>query len=372
MVRILNAVSGNELWNRGRGGDTSQGTCGSLGGPEVAFLLDTLNSPQQEGGLHCMHAPSSGRNMETGDSSIEVLAKPHHISHRVLDDNIQHAHEPALSADEAFARTVERQVYAEQVAIPVGQITSDWVGVPVSSESIRLGSAAMTECSRSDAISKPARSRTAWDLMADSDASLGKLDVEALYMAENRLGAVEAVDTRSPLAEPVQLLEYSRTPESFGRCLEVHPVLRDCRCKLQRMGLAAELESGARIFVAMDQYAPVLRAIEEGGYQLRPRHVIAQQHFLSAVTEAVESLKGMQQVHEKRTKRRLLLALDSAEAGNSSENVEEDNLDEEAYQEEKEDTALAELPVLLVKNTFIHMPIPSSLGSEPSSGARTV
>ena len=46
-------------------------------------------------------------------------------------------------------------------------------------------------------------------------------------------------------------------------------------------------------FVTGDQYMPVIERIEEGGYQLRPPHVIAQEAFLSSITKAVESLRGV-------------------------------------------------------------------------------
>ena len=43
-----------------------------------------------------------------------------------LLDDIPHAPESAVSADEAFARTAERGIQAEAVGVPVKQITADW------------------------------------------------------------------------------------------------------------------------------------------------------------------------------------------------------------------------------------------------------
>ena len=44
---------------------------------------------------------------------------------RLLND-IPNAPEPAVSADEAFARTAERGIQAEAMGAPVEQITADW------------------------------------------------------------------------------------------------------------------------------------------------------------------------------------------------------------------------------------------------------
>merc|ERR1719238_185208 len=102
VVHILNAASGKELWKWGHNGGESHNTCETLKAPEVAFVL---------GGSLGMHATDSNR---TQDSMIKDLPEPCHSTPSVVDDEIQHPPEPALSSDEAFARTVERNVAAEQ------------------------------------------------------------------------------------------------------------------------------------------------------------------------------------------------------------------------------------------------------------------
>lgn len=324
IVRVLHAASGKELWKWGRNGGER---CERSKLPRVAFLL---------GGSLGRHATASGH---TRDGMIQEFLELRHSAPSVLDDEIQHPPEPVLSSDEAFARTAERHMTAEQADVPVGQISPDWAG-----GSVICG------------------------------ASLSEPDEEAAAMAESCSlpGEAGAGRATSLVIEPVHLLEYSRTPESFGRSLEAHPVLRDCRCELQRMGFPVELASGARIFVTVDHCGPVLSAIGAIQEKLRPRHVIAQERFLSAISEAVKSLKGGKQVHEKQANRCLLLPLNSLEAANGSANVVGEERDVEEVNEEEKDNELAQLPVFLVKNTFIHVPIPSSLASEPSAGAHTV
>ena len=53
--------------------------------------------------------------------------------------HIPHAPEPAVSADEAFARTAERGIQAEAVGVPVGQITADWNSPVVREALLRKG-----------------------------------------------------------------------------------------------------------------------------------------------------------------------------------------------------------------------------------------
>jgi len=326
VVRVLNAASGKQLWKWGCHGSERHNTCETLEAPGVAFAL---------GGSFGIHVAGSG---STKDGMMEELPELR-CPRSVLDDEIQHPLEPALSSDEAFARTAERNIAAGQAGVPVGQVTPDWAARSVI-----------------------------------FDAGLGEQHGEEIAMAESRslLDEAGVRGAASSVPEPVHLLELSRTPESFGRCLETHPMLRDCRCDLQRRGLPVELASGARIFVTVDQYGPVLSAIEAIQEKLRPRHVIAQKQFLIAITEAVESLSGGKQVHEKRANRRLLLPLNSSEAAHGSASAVREVQDVEEVNQEEEGEVLAELPVFIIKNTLFHVPIPSSLASEPSSGANTV
>ena len=68
------------------------------------------------------HSKSTNARLAATSEDSETTAR----RMQPLLDDIPHAPEPAVSADEAFARTAERGIQAEAVGVPVGQITAAW------------------------------------------------------------------------------------------------------------------------------------------------------------------------------------------------------------------------------------------------------
>ena len=100
----------------------------------------------QDGQLHCFGSNGAGqRDVPEGLGPVTALAATSEDSETTarrmqpLLDDIPHAPEPAVSADEAFARTAERGIQAEAVGVPVGQITADWNSPVVREALLRKG-----------------------------------------------------------------------------------------------------------------------------------------------------------------------------------------------------------------------------------------
>ena len=100
----------------------------------------------QDGQLHCFGRNGAGQcDVPEGLGPITALAATSGDSETTarrmqpLLDDIPHAPEPAVSADEAFARTAERGIHAEAVGVSVGQITADWNSPVVREALLRQG-----------------------------------------------------------------------------------------------------------------------------------------------------------------------------------------------------------------------------------------
>ena len=81
------------------------------------------------------HSKSTNARLAATSEDSETTAR----RMQPLLDDIPHAPEPAVSADEAFARTAERGIQAEAVGVPVGQITADWNSPVVREALLRQG-----------------------------------------------------------------------------------------------------------------------------------------------------------------------------------------------------------------------------------------
>eukprot|EP00435_Cladocopium_sp_Y103_P073330 s78_g43.t1 len=198
---------------------------------------------------------------------------------------------------------------------------------------------------------------------AGIEASIREADAQAA--AAN--APLSAAILESRCSPTVYLLEFSRSPSSFLEALLNHPALQACAD-----GLAAKvtdvwaeagpplLKSGAKMFVNPEQVPLVLEQIRAEGWQLKPRHVIVNDQYEEAVVEAVSGIRSRDRVVQKRCSEiGAFGASISGQAGGSSDPGEKP---EEASQSEW---------LSVVKRTFIHLPIPSSMWSGPSSGQKT-
>jgi len=214
-------------------------------------------------------------------------------------------------------------------------------------------------------------------------------------------GSEEAVATNAPLSDvilrsrpsppSIYLLEFSRSPESFRLCLLDRPKLVECHTSLREKGFDPDLPSGAKVFVNPNQFQPLMHALDTESWELKPRHVLVSDDFEEEVLAAVESLRSNDRVKQKQRS----TVIGMAEASNGTETFGQDlqapaNMRTGASEESAEtvqsshesmggpaessgDNRRADinLDLYLVKRTFIHIPIPSSLWSGPTSGQKT-
>lgn len=166
-------------------------------------------------------------------------------------------------------------------------------------------------------------------------------------MTELQEGLEESSMNEPP--DSLQCLEFSRTPKSFHEALDESTILKNCHDTIKSHGLRCKLESGTRLYVMPDQLSETLRAVAD--LKLQSRHVVASDRFAQEVVQAIASIKDSEQVREKKRQRV--------------------HFAEELSKEPENDFNSGDEIPLLISKTFIHIPLPSSLCSAPSSGPVT-
>jgi len=148
-----------------------------------------------------------------------------------------------------------------------------------------------------------------------------------------------------PLGGPmVLLIEFSRHPDALRKVLLEASELEPCRALLQSNSMQVELKSGAKIFVRPERYEAARLSLQH--HKLYPKHVILDLELEPVILKLVQSLPGHNKVP---LKTKSTVPVGFAEA------CVKDNLD------------------LIIKRTFIHIKLPSSLYSvtEPSAHSTT-
>eukprot|EP00930_Biecheleria_cincta_P006907 TRINITY_DN108009_c0_g1_i1.p1 TRINITY_DN108009_c0_g1~~TRINITY_DN108009_c0_g1_i1.p1 ORF type:complete len:335 (+),score=53.98 TRINITY_DN108009_c0_g1_i1:51-1007(+) len=127
---------------------------------------------------------------------------------------------------------------------------------------------------------------------------------------------------------PIYLLEFKRSPKEFYSALQESPVLQPLRDALQAERLSSLIPGGAWIFVHPDQYNSVRSIAAE--WKLKPRHVIIAAEHEPDLMEALQDIgRGVVQ---------------------------------------KDRKILPPAP-MIVRRTFLEIPVQSSLRSEPLTRA---
>lgn len=184
-----------------------------------------------------------------------------------------------------------------------------------------------------------------------------------------RLSAVQhcSAQSQQPSSDESQilLLEFSRNPEVFRDALEHGEALQECREAMLGAGFQTALPGGAHLFVLPDLVPIALAAISQQGLTLNRRHVIVDQESEAQVMRAVKSLPSRAQVRRKNREAVQLPPPDPQSEG--CVDVSEAD-DVEAVIFDKRDW----IKLIVVKRTFIHVPIPASIYSGPSGGPKTV
>jgi len=162
---------------------------------------------------------------------------------------------------------------------------------------------------------------------SDSDSDADELDDFEEEGAEDGTSVNAAV---SVLPSAIYLIEFKRSPKELLVALTCAPNdLAECRDALVHQGFNPVLKGGAKIFVRPEHYPSVVAYLK--GRPLKPRHVVIAAEFEANLNSAISDIgKGV--------------------------------------------IAKAKTPVsdLVVKRTFIDIPMPSSLRSEPNSDPATM
>jgi len=183
------------------------------------------------------------------------------------------------------------------------------------------------------ASSKTKMSTSVTDLETALEASVQEADARAAAVN----GPLSNAILRSRLVpDLVVLLEVDRTLNTLRHALLAGDELANVRDALVSHGHPIELPSGAKIFVRPEQYNSVVTSIEP--MDLKPRHIVVSQEYDTLVNRVIGAVK---RTTVKR--RRIATTRPSFCTWRSVQvNVE-------------------------VRRTFIHLEIPSSLPSGPSS-----
>lgn len=213
-----------------------------------------------------------------------------------------------------------------------------------------------------------------WEFWAPKKEWLPKPHTNAVYV-RIYLDAEEPGTTG--LEARISVLTYSRSTQMFREALMQGPQLQPCRQALEDAGFHAELPCGAKVFVQPELYEAVVRELE--GQDLKPRHVIVAEEFERCVDAAIRSLPSKEQSRPKGEKIGLRVpfptpgvrgnhpASSASAVAASSFPREQDTLDSDSEQDGSGDNIIYQ-----VCRTFIHVPLPSSMQSKPSTGPKTV
>lgn len=144
------------------------------------------------------------------------------------------------------------------------------------------------------------------------------------------MSAAGAAST-SVIPQSIVLLEFARSPKQFLHALQYAPELEECRRAMSSSGCPFTVKGGAKVFVRPERYAGVMKAIQ--GKQLKPRHVIIADEFEDLLELAIHNIgKGV------KTKSKAFIPPEP----------------------------------MVEKRTFLEVPLPSSLRSDPRSDPATV
>jgi hypothetical protein len=181
----------------------------------------------------------------------------------------------------------------------------------------------------------------AYDIEAGLQASL---DHVAQTAAEYDAPFMDSL-MRSPQSISVVVLEYSRNEDWFRQSLMTSHLHQECR----------ELASGAHAFFEPDVLNIVLQELERLGFELSKRHVVVPTDMEDSVRQHVES--GRQSTSRQKRgsfkmKGRSEVTVDVPSPQSASDTASSST----------SDTHLGP-PCVLIKRTFIQVPVPSSLHS---------
>eukprot|EP00931_Biecheleriopsis_adriatica_P102938 TRINITY_DN77843_c0_g1_i1.p1 TRINITY_DN77843_c0_g1~~TRINITY_DN77843_c0_g1_i1.p1 ORF type:complete len:593 (-),score=108.18 TRINITY_DN77843_c0_g1_i1:236-2014(-) len=137
-----------------------------------------------------------------------------------------------------------------------------------------------------------------WSAIKSGTMTLSDLPSEVLSHANAQRSEEIPRGVSSSFA--VHVIQYSRHPKMLRRALLEGEELKECRDELAARGYSCEQSSGAKVFVLPEQFEPVIAAIED--QDLKPWHVVVSDEFEKAVVRTVKQLPSQEQVREKSNK----------------------------------------------------------------------
>jgi len=152
----------------------------------------------------------------------------------------------------------------------------------------------------------------------------------------------------------VVVLEYSQRGAWFHRALLESVDLQETRAALEEAEMNPMLPSGAKIFVAPEDFQAVVQHLSEGSWRLKGSHVVVAAALEEQVRAVVERARATTSKRER---------------GRGSCTVK-DRIEVDVHLShygvpETAATAASSTP-FLVKRTFVHIPIPNSMRSGSS------
>ena len=107
----------------------------------------------------------------------------------------------------------------------------------------------------------------------------------------------------------VMIIEFIRSPAEFRRALLEDPSLAECREQVVAAGYDIELDTGTKVFLQSEHILPTLQHLRSRGVllnglsmflgDLRRRHVIVSEPYISAVRAVLDALPKRLNVKEK-------------------------------------------------------------------------
>jgi len=225
------------------------------------------------------------------------------------------------------------------------------------------------------------RAENLWSRMMSG--TLKPSDMPSDMIADINAKQGEAVLLGKPPSFSVHIIQFSRHPSMLRAALLEGIELKACREALAAEGFSPEQPSGAKVFVKPSQFDSVLSAT--ASLDLKPWHFVVSDEFEKAVDEAVKSLPSKAQVREKQRCRVPAGPCASCGAINPRFTCKRCNLacycSKRCQQQDWREHRKVCMPLqaeiddsgfpVVLKRSFLEVPIQTSLRSSPASGKQT-
>jgi len=201
-----------------------------------------------------------------------------------------------------------------------------------------------------------------------TDCSLEKVlhesEIEALQIEQAQLQKALVQSKADIPGVDVVILEYSQSGRWFRDALLKNTELQEERAVLENAALSPQLHSGAKIFVAPEVYLTVLQHLEEQGWELESSYVVVARDLEAKIRSVVEAARASATKRERggscHVKARYELNASAMATGSAEDSSPGSSASPDSP------ASPDNMPFYLVKNTFVHVPIPTSMRTDSS------